>query len=148
MMVGIGLLALVFGCTNSTDPTTSAPAENGGQVVSTQTPSTSPVTTGGIEHANETNFNQLVLNSDVPVLVDFYADWCAPCKMIAPVLEQLARETTGAKIVKVNVDDNPQLATQYNVESIPYLLLFKDGQVVDQEVGVVDKSRLQQMLMK
>jgi thioredoxin 1 len=68
--------------------------------------------------------------------------------MIAPVLEQLARETTGAKIVKVNVDDNPQLATQYNVESIPYLLLFKDGQVVDQEVGVVDKSRLQQMLMK
>jgi thioredoxin 1 len=99
-----------------------------------------------VEHANEANFDQLVLNADVPVLVDFYADWCGPCKMITPVLEELASEATDGKIVKVNVDENPQLATRYGISSIPSLLIFRDGEVVNQHVGLANKAQLRAML--
>jgi thioredoxin 1 len=100
----------------------------------------------GVHHANETNFDQLVLNSDVPVLVDFYADWCGPCKMIAPVLEELAQEATDARIVKLNVDEDPQLAARYGISSIPSLLVFKDGEVADQHVGLANKAQLRSMI--
>ena len=101
---------------------------------------------GKVHHANEANFAELVLNSDVPVLVDFYADWCGPCRMIAPVLEELARESTNAKIVKVNVDHRPQLAARYGIDSIPSLKVFEDGKVVDEQVGLVNKAQLKKML--
>jgi thioredoxin 1 len=99
-----------------------------------------------VHHADDTNFGQVVLKSDVPVLVDFYADWCGPCRMIAPVLEELARETTDAKIVKVNVDQSPQLAARYGVNSIPSLKVFQDGEVVDEHVGLARKADLKKML--
>jgi thioredoxin 1 len=101
---------------------------------------------GKVHHANEDNFAELVLNSDVPVLVDFYADWCGPCRMVAPVLEELAKETTDAKIVKVNVDHSPQLAARYGVNSIPSLKVFDEGEVVDGQVGLASKARLKAML--
>jgi thioredoxin 1 len=101
---------------------------------------------GEVEHADEANFERLVLNSDVPVLVDFYADWCGPCRMVAPVLEELARETSDARIVKVNVDHSPQLAARYDINSIPALKVFEDGTVTDQHVGLANKSRLKKML--
>ncbi len=97
-------------------------------------------------HANESNFPSLVLQSQVPVLVDFYADWCGPCQRIAPVLEQLAVELPHAKIVKVNVDHNPNLASKYGVDSIPNLILFKNGKAVDQLVGLASKSQLKSLL--
>jgi thioredoxin 1 len=100
----------------------------------------------GVEHANEATFTQQVLQSNVPVLVDFYADWCGPCKMLAPTLDELARETTGARIVKVNVDQNPQLAAQYGISSIPSLLVFKNGEIAGQHTGLASKSRLKAML--
>jgi thioredoxin 1 len=99
-----------------------------------------------VYHADETNFAELVLNSDVPVLVDFYADWCGPCRMIAPVLDELARETPDVKIVKVNVDHSPQLAARYGINSIPNLKVFEDGKVVDEQVGLANKARLKKML--
>jgi thioredoxin 1 len=99
-----------------------------------------------VHHADEANFAELVLNSDVPVLVDFYADWCGPCRMVAPVLEELAQETTDARIVKVNVDHSPQLAARYNITSIPSLKAFVDGKVVDEQVGLAGKARLKEML--
>jgi thioredoxin 1 len=99
-----------------------------------------------VHHADEANFAELVLNSDVPVLVDFYADWCGPCRMVAPVLEELAQETTDARIVKVNVDHSPQLAARYNITSIPSLKAFVDGKVVDEQVGLAGKARLKAML--
>jgi thioredoxin 1 len=99
-----------------------------------------------VHHADEANFAEVVLNSDVPVLVDFYADWCGPCRMVAPVLEELARETTDAKIVKVNVDHSPQLAARYGINSIPSLKVFEDGKVVDEQVGLASKIRLKKML--
>jgi thioredoxin 1 len=101
---------------------------------------------GKVHHANEANFNDLVMNSDVPVLVDFYADWCGPCRMVAPVLEELARETTDAKIVKVNVDHSPQLAARYRINSIPALKVFEQGKVVDEQVGLASKGRMKKML--
>ncbi len=89
------------------------------------------------------NFETEVLNSDQPVLVDFWATWCGPCRMIAPVIEELAGEFEGrAKVGKMDVDHNQRFPYQYGVRSIPTLLIFKDGQVVDQVVGVVPKKVL------
>jgi thioredoxin 1 len=101
---------------------------------------------GKVHHADEDNFSELVLDSDVPVLVDFYADWCGPCRMVAPVLEELAKETKDAKIVKVNVDHSPQLAARYKINSIPSLKVFEAGEVVGEHVGLANKGRLKKML--
>jgi thioredoxin 1 len=93
------------------------------------------------------NFQSDVLQSNQPVLVDFWAPWCGPCRMIGPVVEQLAAENAGSAVVgKVNVDDNPNVAQTYGVSSIPTLMVFKGGQVVERFVGVQPKPRLQEAL--
>ncbi|HMO49827.1 MAG TPA: thioredoxin [Kiritimatiellia bacterium] len=95
-----------------------------------------------IEHVNAATWSK-VTGSDVPVLVDFWAEWCGPCRAIAPVLEELAKELAGKiKIVKVNVDEAPDVAQQFNIRSIPTLLIFKNGTVVDQSVGAMSKASL------
>jgi thioredoxin 1 len=98
---------------------------------------------------NETNFQSEVIDSDQPVLVDFWAEWCGPCKMIGPILDQLAGEIEGqAKIGKVNVDEARDLAVKFNVRSIPLLLFFKNGEVKDQIVGAnVTKEQLKSKLL-
>jgi len=96
-----------------------------------------------VNEVNDSNFETEVLNSDVPVLVDFWAPWCGPCKTIAPVVEELAKEYGDKlKVVKINVDDNKEAATRYNVRGIPNLILFKDGQSQEQIVGAVAKQEL------
>jgi thioredoxin 1 len=88
------------------------------------------------QHVTDSNFRQVVLNSKVPVLVDFWAPWCAPCRMIAPVIEQMAKEYAGrVKVVKLNVDENPKTAGQFEVRSIPTLILFRDGRALERQVG-------------
>jgi thioredoxin 1 len=96
----------------------------------------------------EANFQSEVIDSELPVLVDFWAEWCGPCKMIGPVLDQVATDLEGvAKVGKVNVDDARELATKYNVRSIPLLLFFKNGEVKDQIVGAsVTKEQLKAKL--
>ena len=89
------------------------------------------------------NFENEVLNSDIPVLIDFYADWCGPCKMMGPVVEKLAEEYDGkAKVGKVNVDEQPALASKFGVMSIPYFAFIKNGELVNHEMGAVPKERL------
>ena len=95
---------------------------------------------------NSATFDQHVLRSEVPVLVDFYADWCGPCKALAPALEQVAAENPQARVVKVNIDNSPELAARYNVKSVPRLLVFKGGQIAAQQNGVASKTRLNAML--
>lgn len=91
----------------------------------------------------DSNFEEEVLKSEHPVLVDFWAEWCGPCRMIGPVVEEMASEYEGkAKIGKVNVDLNPEISVKYGIRSIPSLLIFKNGQVVDQIIGAVPKNHL------
>ncbi|OEU61211.1 MAG: thioredoxin [Desulfuromonadales bacterium C00003094] len=96
---------------------------------------------------SDADFENEVLKADMPVLVDFWASWCAPCKAIAPLIDELAEAFDGkVKICKVNVDENPAIPGQYGVRGIPTLILFKGGEVVDQVVGAVPKSQLESLL--
>lgn len=94
-------------------------------------------------------FKDQVLDSDIPVLVDFWAPWCGPCRMVAPVVDEIAQQYEGqVKVVKVNTDENPNTATQYGIRSIPTLIIFKGGQKVDTVVGAVPKTTLANTLEK
>ncbi|MBG98859.1 MAG: thioredoxin [Solibacterales bacterium] len=98
-------------------------------------------------HFSDDSFDEEVLKSEVPVLVDFWAEWCGPCRAMGPVVDEIATEYHGkAKVGKLDVDHNPQIATRYQVRGIPTLLLFKDGAVVDQVVGAVAKDKVASLL--
>lgn len=97
-------------------------------------------------NVNKNNFHEEVIGSDRPVLVDFWASWCGPCRMVVPIVEQIAEERPDIKVVKINVDDEPELASQFRVMSIPTLVVFRDGAVVNQAVGARSKDAILAML--
>ncbi len=100
-----------------------------------------------VQDVTDQSFEEEVLNSSQPVLVDFWAQWCAPCRMLAPTIDQVAEDFAGrAKVVKLNVDDNMGTSAKYNIRGIPTLLLFKDGQIKDQVVGSTSKDKISRLI--
>ena len=97
-------------------------------------------------HITKENFNEEVIHSDKPVLVDFWASWCGPCKMVLPIIEEIANERTDIKVCKINVDEQPELATQFGIMSIPTLMVVKDGKITNQATGARPKSAILAML--
>ena len=97
-------------------------------------------------HITKNNFQEEVLNSDKPVLLDFWASWCGPCRMIGPVLDEIAEERSDIKVCKVNVDDEPELAAQYHVVSIPTLFVIENGEIVNQSLGAKPKAQILALL--
>ena len=95
---------------------------------------------------NKNNFNQEVLNSDKPVLIDFWAPWCGPCRMVVPLVEEIAKERSDIKVVKINVDEEQELAMQFDVMSIPTLVVMKNGKIVNQVTGARPKAQILAML--
>jgi thioredoxin 1 len=148
--IGASVLAvtLFVSCQSSDGLLGTLPAA--GQFTTTKgevkTMKTSQATT--IEHISAGDFDRKVLQSDVPVLVDFYAEWCGPCKALGPVLEEVAQETQNAKIVKINVDENYELATRYKIDSIPSLLVFKGSELTARHVGLANKAVLQRLITR
>lgn len=123
------------------------PEQNGGESEMFKFASTAPVVRE-VDHADDGSFSQKVLQADQPVLVDFYADWCGPCRRLAPVLEDVAQEVPEARVVKVNVDHAPSVARKYGISSIPALIVFRNGQPVANHTGVASKGKLKQMLQQ
>lgn len=97
-------------------------------------------------HITKENFENEVLKSDRPVLLDFWASWCGPCRMVSPIIDEIAEETTDKKVCKINVDEQPELAQAFGVMSIPTLVVMRDGEVVGQSVGVKSKEAILHML--
>jgi len=99
------------------------------------------------ESTKDENFEKDVLNSSIPTLVDFWAEWCGPCKQIGPILEEIAEEKKDKlKIVKLNIDENPQTLQEYGVRGIPTLMIFKDGNLIDSKIGMMSKSSLSEWI--
>ncbi len=99
-----------------------------------------------VKNVTVDNFNEEVLQAKLPVLADFYADWCGPCRMLRPALEQISEERTDVIVAAVNIDENPELADDYDISSIPCVILFKDGAEADRSIGLVPKEALEALL--
>lgn len=99
-----------------------------------------------VKNINEQEFENEVLKSDIPVLVDFWAPWCGPCKMLGPIVEQVAQKTQGVKVVKLNVDDAISIAQKYGVVSIPTLIVFNDGKEVKRSVGLISEQQVSELI--
>ncbi len=101
---------------------------------------------GSVQHADESTFDQLVLQAEGPVLVDFHADWCPPCRILSPMIEELARQMPDVLVVKVDVDQNPNLAQRFQVDAIPSLKVFRQGQIVNQHDGLLSEDALRALV--
>lgn len=103
----------------------------------------------GIVELSDSVFESEVINSDIPVLVDFWAPWCGPCKALAPVIDEISRDFDGqVKVGKVNVDENPEISMKFGIRSIPTLIVFKNGDVLEQVIGAVPKSEIEKAIQK
>jgi thioredoxin len=146
LTVGLLLLAAAIGCNSSSDP---GPSAQGPSAPERSGSASGSVPAGGLIVLNEQNFDEQVLKSKVPVLVDFWATWCGPCRQLAPTIDALATDHAGRiKVGKVDVDKNNALARKYGITGIPAVFMFKDGQVVGQVVGLNSRETYEALIKK
>ena len=139
VVVGVCLLGLAIATATNSEKARRTQTNDGNKMSTVHS-------TAGTVKVTESSFDDQVVKSEMPVLVDFYAEWCAPCHVQTPILDRLAQEIETAKIVKVDIDESQQLATRYEISSIPTLLVFKNGQVVSRHQGVASKEQLKALL--
>lgn len=142
----LGLMAFIVGLLLINNYMNNREISNENEIVNVKTKTENESKTSKVIEVTSKTFEKEVINCDKPVLIDFYADWCPPCKKLSPIVEKVASENSNVKFVKINIDDEEELANKYNISSIPTLVLIKNGEETNRSIGLISKDKVEELI--